>query len=154
LLARTDVQMHREGSRKGAGNSTHGSERDFDELVAQLIDRESMVLVSSLTELEARIQITAAHLGGAYSSSRSRRIHSELASLLKTNPFERRTLSGDIFAAAQAQHTKHGLTNFCRTLDRLHLAAMEELAVIHLVTNDLQQANAARALGFTVEIPN
>jgi predicted nucleic acid-binding protein len=124
------------------------------EPVAELIGREALVLVSSLTELESRIQITAAYLAGAYSRSRSRRLRSELDNLLKTEPFERRPLSGDVFEAAQTQHTKHGSTTFCRTLDRLHLAAMEELAVIRLVTNDLQQANAARALGFTVEIPN
>ena len=124
------------------------------ELVAELIGREALVLVSSLTELESRIQITAAHLAGAYPSSRSRRLRSELDSLLKTEPFERRTLSGEVFEVARTQHTKYGSTSFCRTVDRLHLAAMEELAVVRLVTNDPQQANAARALGFTVEVPN
>jgi len=124
------------------------------EPVAELIGREALVLVSSLAELESRIQITAAYLAGAYSASRLRRLQSELTNLLNTEPFERKTLSGEIFETAQAQHTKYGSTSFCRTLDRLHLAAMEELSVVHLVTNDLQQANAARALGLTVEIPN
>jgi uncharacterized protein with PIN domain len=123
------------------------------EAVAELIGREASVLVSSLTELESRIQITAAYLAGAYSASRSRRLRLELDSLLKTEPFERRILSGAVFEAAQTQHTKFGSAAFCRTLDRLHLAAMEELAVVRLVTNDLQQANAARALSFTVEVP-
>ena len=123
------------------------------ELVAEVISREAQVLVSSLAELESHIQITAAYLAGAYSAARSRRLRADLDNLLKTEPFERRPLSGEVFAAARIQHTQHGSTSFCRTLDRLHLAAMGELAVVRLVTNDLQQANAARALGFTVEVP-
>ena len=123
------------------------------ELVAELIDREAQVLVSSLAELESHVQITAAYLAGAYSAARFRRLRAELDNLLKTDPFECRELSGGIFETARSQHTRHGSTSFCRTLDRLHLAAMEELAVDRLVTNDLQQANAARALGFVAEIP-
>ena len=124
------------------------------EAVAELISRERLVLVSALAELESRIQITAAYLAGAYSSSRSRRLRLELDSLLRREPFERRSLSGSVFENAQAQHAKHGAAAFCRTLDRLHLAAMEELAVVRLVTNDLQQADAARALNLVVQVPS
>jgi predicted nucleic acid-binding protein len=38
----------------------------------------------------------------------------------------------------------------CRTLGRLHLAAMRELGATILVTFDQQQARAARALGLSV----
>ena len=42
---------------------------------------------------------------------------------------------------------------YCRTADRLHLAAMEALGLRRLLTNDEQQATAARALGFGVLLP-
>jgi uncharacterized protein with PIN domain len=41
----------------------------------------------------------------------------------------------------------------CRTLDRLHLAAMEELDVRRLMTTDAAEADGARALGFEVVHP-
>jgi predicted nucleic acid-binding protein len=123
------------------------------EAVANRVSREDLILVSSLTELESGIQITAAHLRGDYSQARSRRLRKELDALLESEPFERRALSGEVFDRARLQHTRHGLTAFCRTLDRLHLAAMQELGLSRLITNDLQQAEAARALGFTAEIP-
>jgi predicted nucleic acid-binding protein len=123
------------------------------EVVSNRVSRENAVLVSSLTELESGIQITAAHLRGVYSLGRSRRLHKELDALLDSEPFERRTLSGEVFKLARVQHSRLGITGFCRTLDRLHLAAMQELGVNRLITNDTQQAEAARALGFVAEIP-
>jgi uncharacterized protein with PIN domain len=88
------------------------------EAFAELVGREALVLVSSLTELESRIQISAAHLAGAYSLSRARRLRSELDNLLKSEPFERRTLSGAVFETARTQQARHGSTAFCRTLAR------------------------------------
>ena len=123
------------------------------EMVAERIGREAAVLVSSLTELESRIQITAGYLRGAYSLARARRLRRELESLLDSEPFEQRALSGAVFGTAQIQHTRYGGIGFCRTLNRLHLAAMEELGLTRLLTNDLQQAEAARAAGFIAEIP-
>jgi predicted nucleic acid-binding protein len=123
------------------------------EAVGDRISREDAVLVSSLTELESSIQITAAHLRGDYSLARSRRLLKELEALLDSEPFERRTLSGQVFKLAWLQHSRSGTSGFCRTLDRLHLAAMEELGQNRLITNDAQQAEAARALGFVTEIP-
>ena len=40
-----------------------------------------------------------------------------------------------------------------RTVDRLHLAAMQELEVSRLMTHDLALAQAARALGYEVLSP-
>jgi hypothetical protein len=40
-----------------------------------------------------------------------------------------------------------------RTLDRLHLAAMEELGLHRLMTHDVPQAEAARVLGYAVLSP-
>jgi predicted nucleic acid-binding protein len=123
------------------------------EAVGDRISREEAVLVSSLSELESSIQITAAHLRGNYSLARSRRLLKELDSLLDSEPFERRALSGEVFKLARLQHSRSGITGFCRTLDRLHLAAMQEFGQNRLITNDMQQAEAARALGFVAEIP-
>ena len=123
------------------------------EAVGNRVGREDTVLVSSLTELESSIQITAAHLRGDYSLARSRRLLKELDGLLDREPFERRALSGEVFKLARLQHSRSGATGLCRTLDRLHLAAMQELGQNRLITNDTQQAEAARALGFVAEIP-
>jgi predicted nucleic acid-binding protein len=41
----------------------------------------------------------------------------------------------------------------CRTLDRLHLAAMEELSLRRLMTTDTAQAAGGKALGFEVVSP-
>ena len=123
------------------------------EAVGNRVSREDAVLVSSLTELESSLQITAAHLRGNYSLAQSRRLLKELDALLDSEPFERRALSGEVFKLARLQHSRSGTTGFCRTLDRLHLAAMQELGQNRLITNDTQQAEAARALGFVAEIP-
>jgi predicted nucleic acid-binding protein len=123
------------------------------EAVGNRVSREDVVVVSSLTELESSIQITAAHLRGDYSLARSRRLLKELDALLDSEPFDRRALSGEVFKAARLQHSRSGITSFCRTLDRLHLAAMQELGQNRLITNDTQQAEVARAQGFVAEIP-
>jgi uncharacterized protein with PIN domain len=65
------------------------------EAVGNRVSREDAVLVSSMTELESSIQITAAHLRGNYSLARSRRLLKELDALLDSEPFERRALSGE-----------------------------------------------------------
>ena len=41
----------------------------------------------------------------------------------------------------------------CRSLDRLHLAAMEELGIKRLMTHDFRQAEAAREMGIDVVMP-
>ena len=123
------------------------------EAVGNRVSREDAVLVSSLTELESSVQITAAHLRGNYSLAQSRRLLKELDALLDSEPFERRALSGEVFKLARLQHSRSGTTACCRTVDRLHLAAMQELGQNRLITNDTRQAEAARALGFVAEIP-
>ena len=51
------------------------------------------------------------------------------------------------------QQIRGARTFHCRTVDRLHLAAMDELGLRRLLTNDKAQAAAAAALGFTVITP-
>jgi len=57
-------------------------------------------------------------------------------------PFDFRSLPAAVFQAALRQHRNAGDTH-CRSLDRLHLAAMEELKVSRLMTHDEGQAQAA-----------
>jgi len=80
------------------------------------------------------------------------RLEVELARLRNQPPFEFRTLPGTVFQTALRQHRNAGDTH-CRSLDRLHLAAMEELRVTRLMTHDEAQARAAEAAGFQVVFP-
>ncbi len=118
---------------------------------------EDLVIVSSLAELETHVQVTAAWLAGRYGKTRWERFRAKLAEFRVTDPFRFRPLPGSVFETALRQHAGGGRTGagrtHCRTLDRLHLAAMTELDVARLMTHDAVQAQAARALGFVVVIP-
>lgn len=113
---------------------------------------EDRVIVSSLAELETEVQLTAAWLAGRYGKTQWGRFRAKLAEFRATDPFGFRTLPGSVFETALRQHVAAGRVH-CRTLDRLHLAAMTELDVARLMTHDAVQAQAARALGFEVVIP-
>ena len=113
---------------------------------------EDAVVVSSLTELETQVQLTAAWLAGRYGKTRRERFRAKLQEFRATDPFRFRALPGNVFETALRQHAGADRIH-CRTLDRLHLAAMAELEVARLMTHDAVQAQAARALGFVVVIP-
>lgn len=113
---------------------------------------EDAVIVSSLTELEIEVQLRAAWLAGRYGEARWRRFRAKVAEFRTTEPFQFRPVPGSIFETALRQEAEAGRTH-CRTLDRLHLAAMSELAVSRLMTHDMVQGQAARALGFEVVMP-
>ena len=112
---------------------------------------EAQVVVSTLTELETEVQLRAKWLGGATTKVRYHAYRARLASFRKTSPFEFRELPGAVFPLAIRQHVSGKW--HCRTLDRLHLAAMSELGLRRLLTNDSKQAAAARALGYDVVSP-
>ncbi len=112
---------------------------------------EPLVVVSSLTELETEVQLRARWLGGANTRVRYHAYRTRLASFKKMSPFEFRELPGAVFQLAIRQHVSGKW--HCRTLDRLHLAAMSELGLRRLLTNDSKQAAAARALGYDVVSP-
>jgi predicted nucleic acid-binding protein len=122
------------------------------EAVLEHVTREDVVVVSELAELETEVQLRAAWLAGRYREAAWRRLRAKLAEFRETEPFAFRPLPGSLFQTAFRQHHASGRT-VCRTLDRLHLAAMEELDVNRLMTHDTTQAHAARALGFNVLIP-
>jgi predicted nucleic acid-binding protein len=61
-------------------------------------------------------------------------------------------LPGTVFQTALRQH-RNSRDAHCRVVDRLHLAAMEELKVSRLMTHDEGQAKAAIEAGFKVVHP-
>lgn len=107
------------------------------ESVRDQIGVEDVVIVSSLTELEAEVQLAARRRAGHYGNAA---------------PFRFQPLPGTLFQTALQQAVDAGRVH-CRTLDRLHLAAMTELDVSRLMTHDVAQGTAARALGFEVVMP-
>lgn len=113
---------------------------------------EDVVVVSSLAELEVEVRLVAARMAGRYTEPRWRRFRAKLTELRSTDPFRFRSLAGTVFETALGQ-LRRGIEPHSRTLDRLHLAAMTELSVRRLMTNDPAQADAARALGFDVVVP-
>jgi len=115
--------------------------------VSKLVHGEEEVVVSELALLEAELQITAASLGGELTPGQA---GETLKATTREHPFMVRAVGADVFQIARRQAAGKG---YCRTLDRLHLAAMESLGVRRLLTHDDQQAAAARALGFAVVRP-
>jgi hypothetical protein len=120
--------------------------------VRKAVGSEAEVVVSTLARLEAEVQLAAGHRGGQFRSSQWRAYRDGLARLLTQDPFHLRPLPGSVFDTALRQH-QQARTIHCRSLDRLHLAAMEELGLTRLMTHDDAQASAARAVGFGVSHP-
>lgn len=102
--------------------------------------------------MKTLVQLKAAWAGGMINRSKWHRLAGELARLRNQPPFEFRTLPGTVFQTALRQHRTAGETH-CPSLDRLHLAAMEELRATRLMTHDEVQARAAEAAGFQVVFP-
>ncbi len=120
--------------------------------VQEAVAAESLVLVSSLAELEAEVQLRAGWLGGDFRRAQYHRLSERLRALRDQEPFQFRSLPGTLFRTALEQHRAAPRLHV-RTLDRLHLAAMLELGVQRLLTHDQAQALAARSLGYEVLTP-
>jgi predicted nucleic acid-binding protein len=110
-------------------------------------------VLSTLVELEAEVQLRAAWLGGRFARTRYRGLTERLRLLGQRDPFTVQPVPGAVFETALRQHRDRRELHV-RTLDRLHLAAMEELGLRRLMTHDTQQADAAKALRFEVIIPS
>jgi predicted nucleic acid-binding protein len=121
-------------------------------MVWSAIQSEESVIVSVLAELETLVQLKAAWTGGGLTRNQWRQAEAKLGLLRNQPPFEFRTLPSAVFQAALRQHRNSGDLH-CRSLDRLHLAAMEELKVSRLMTHDERQAKAAVEAGFEVVRP-
>jgi len=122
------------------------------EAVRQAVAREGDVVVSALTELETTVQLRAGRLGAAFGERRYRAYLGQLEKLRQLDPFRFLPLPGAVFQTALRQRQR-GRQPHCRSLDRLHLAAMEELGLRRLMTNDTAQATGAQGLGFEVLRP-
>ena len=120
--------------------------------VRAAIAADTQVIVSVLTELETLVQLKATWTGGSITRPQWRKLETELALLRNQPPFEFRTLVAAVFQTALRQHRNSGNAH-CRSLDRLHLAAMEELKVTRLTTHDEGQAKAAVGSSFEVVCP-
>lgn len=120
--------------------------------VGRVIADEARVVVSSLTKLETEVQLRARWLAGGITQTRYKSYREAFLSYRELAPFVFLGLSGAVFDQAVKQQTGSGKVH-CRTLDRLHLAAMEELGLRRLLTNDAKQAAAAKALGYEVFSP-
>lgn len=119
--------------------------------VRAAIAEENRLVVSALTELEVEVQLRARLLAGSTTKAQHRAYRDRLASFRNLEPFEFRDLRGDVFREALDQHV--AAREHCRTLDRLHLAAMTQLGAKSLMTNDGKQASTARAWGYGVIVP-
>ena len=122
------------------------------EAVRQAVAREGDVVVSALTELETAVQLRAGRLGAVFGERRYRAYLGQLKQFRQLDPFRFSPLPGEIFQTALRQIQTGGQPH-CRSLDRLHLAAMEALGLRRLMTNDAAQATGARGLGFEVLTP-
>ena len=120
--------------------------------VRSAVDGEAEVVVSSLTELETEVQLKAAALGGDIRASQWRQYQARLAAMRNLEPFHFRYLPAAVFSTALRQQ-RHPQAAYCRSLDRLHLAAMEELKLRRLITLDEIQGKAAEALDYEVLCP-
>jgi predicted nucleic acid-binding protein len=120
--------------------------------VRAAVAAETTVVVSSLTELETEIQLRAAYASGDIRLGQWRRYQARLTALRNMDPFQFRHLPAAVFQTALRQHRRPQAAH-CRSLDRLHLAAIEELNLGRLMTLDHLQGKAARALGLVVVQP-
>jgi predicted nucleic acid-binding protein len=120
--------------------------------VLEAINEEESVVVSSLAELETLVQLKAFWTGGVLTRTEWRYAQARFFTLRNQPPFDFRYLPAAIFQTALRQYRNSG-DKHCGSLDRLHLAAMEELDVARLMTYDEEQAKAATEVGFKVVRP-
>jgi predicted nucleic acid-binding protein len=121
--------------------------------VAEMVAVERQVVVSTLTRLEAVVQVHARVEGGTLTRARAGKLLTQLGKVLASAPFEVGTVGREMIATAERQLGVPGSRVACRTLDRLHLSAMEELGLQRLLTNDECQARGALQLGYEVLVP-
>jgi predicted nucleic acid-binding protein len=113
---------------------------------------EETIVVSTLAELETLVQLKAAWTGGLLTRNEWRQAETRFNILKNRPPFDFRAPSARLFQTALRQHRNSGDVH-CRSLDRMHLATMEELDITRLMTHDVSQADAAIEAGFQVICP-
>ena len=125
---------------------------ESSEAVLRALAKEQNVVVSKLTELETTIELKAGYMGGDYGLEKWRRLELRLHALRNEEPFAFRNVPNGIWDVAFRQH-RNSRDTYCRTLDRLHLAAAEKMGITRIMTRDAAQAAAAEELGFEVVVP-
>lgn len=121
--------------------------------VEAVVAGEATVVISDLARLEAHVQIRGRRAAGLLTKRGADALVEQLERLLVTAPFELRACSPTVIEDARLQVARARRGVHCRTLGRLHLAAMAGMGVDRLFTNDDVQAGAARALGIRVVLP-
>ena len=120
--------------------------------VRKAVDAEDEAVVSLLAELETEAQLKSLAIGGEIRASQWRHYQAKFAAMRNFDPFHFRSLPAAVFSTALRQH-RHPQAIYCRAMDRMHLAAMEELNLTRLMTLDGIQAQAALGLGYDVIRP-
>ncbi len=120
--------------------------------VAWLVAKESRVVVSSLTRLEALVQVGGRRAGGSFSGRQAAAVVKHLDGMLEQAPYELVPVPRDMILVAE-QQIRDPSSVHCRTLDRLHLASMRSLGLQRILTNDGIQRKAALAMGMDVISP-
>ena len=120
--------------------------------VRAVLEEENRVVISTITEVETLTQIYGFHLGRHYTKQKLTRLLKRLSESRNMDPFEFVQVDQSLFNTAKKQISAR--RGHCRTMDRLHLAAMQDFRMSRLFTNDRTQAQAARDLGFHVIHPN
>lgn len=121
--------------------------------VAELISAETRVVVSTLARLETIGHLHGRVEAGLVSRTFALTLLRRIEQTLQTEPYEIVSCPASMIEVAEAQVRPFEKARHCRTLDRLHLAAMQVLGIQRLLTNDDRQAAAARGLGFEVSLP-
>jgi predicted nucleic acid-binding protein len=123
------------------------------ERVEELVLAEPEVIVSDVARLELTVQIGARRAGGHLTPRGAVRLLQRAELLLATPPLRLRATAPSLLESARQAVDVSDEIGHCRTLDRLHLAAMTGLGLDRLLTNDDAQARAARRAGHTVLMP-
>lgn len=121
--------------------------------VAEIVAAEEHVVVSTLAQVEAEVQVHWRVAGGHLKRSGARMLLSRMDALLQQAPCELVRAPVEAIDVAEQQVRSLPRHGYCPTLDRLHLAVMQTLGVRRLLTNDDAQARAGRAQGFDVSMP-
>lgn len=120
-------------------------------VVIGAIRSETQVVLTPLAHLEALVRLRASYLGGNLSKNRWQQMVRKFEHSIEAKPYVQIQTEMTVYQIAIRQQSES--TVHCRSLDRLHLAAMEELGVGRLMTHDVRQAEAAREMGYEVVMP-
>jgi len=117
---------------------------EFEQLFSQ-----GAMAISRLTVVEIRCAVARKRRNREIDSLRESRVNAELATDIQDGALRISDFGDESFTAAYHLIGRFPLIPL-RTLDALHLAVAERIAVTDFATADKTQADAAAALGFTV----